>query len=607
MLDYGIVGNCKTCALVKKDTSVDWMCFPDFDSPSVFGKILDDEKGGFFRVSPTGEFDVSQEYDEFTAVLTTTFSSRKAKFKVVDFFPRYRKILPSKRTGLFRQNCLVRLIMPVRGKPELKINYDPRPGYAKFEVTHKVSDDLIWSFAGDDFITLKANIDYLALLKEEKIILDKTLFFVVGADPDEKYNVTYLKRLLSSTKNYWKKWVGTLNLPVQNANKIIRSAITLKLLTYSQTGAIVAAPTTSIPEEVGSPRTWDYRFCWVRDAAFTVSAFKKIGRDYEARKLIEFMFDYSLKQKQPLQLMYGIRGERKLTERTLEHLNGFYGSKPVRTGNAAYNQKQNDIYGSLVDLIYMYYVFYEYETKLKRKHWDFLKYLVSEIEHNWKKPDQGIWEFRGQKQHFIYSKLMCFVGMNYAMRTAQHFGHNSYAEKWALLRDEIKNDMLKQGWNETRRAFTIFYGSNDFDAAALKMSYHDFLEHDDPRLINTILMIDKHLRTGPLVHRYKIEDDFGKSHSTFTICSFWLVDALYKIGREDEAREMYAELSKCSNHLGLYAEDLTVKTRENIGNFPQAYTHIALISSSLLLSEWNTYRMKPTHKSRNVNKKKQIK
>ena len=606
MLNHGIVGNCKTCALINTDTSVDWMCFPDFDSPSVFGKILDDKKGGSFKVVPEGEYSVSQEYDGFSAILVTTFSSRKAKFKVVDFFPRYRKILPNHRTGLFRQNSLVRLVIPVKGKPKLKVVYTPRPGYARRKVTTEVIDNVLWSFVGDDVINLKSNVSYDDILEQKSLVLDQTFFFVVGADPDEKYTVTYLKRLMSSTRNYWKRWVGTLHLPVKNSGAIIRSAITLKLLTYSETGAIVAAPTTSIPEEVGSPRTWDYRFCWVRDAAFTVSAFKKIGRDYEARKLMEFMFEHSLKKNKSLQLMYGIRGETKLTEKLLKHLDGFQGSKPVRVGNAAYKQKQNDIYGSLVDLIYMYYVFYQYEDKLRPRHWNFLKYLVSEIERNWKKPDQGIWEFRGQKQHFVYSKLMCYVGMDYAMKTAQFFGKNEYAERWALLRDKIKDDILMNGWNEKKRAFTIFYGSDDFDAAALKMSYHNFLEHDDPRLVNTVLMIDKHLRQDSLVHRYKIVDDFGISSSTFTICSFWLVDALYKIGKEDEARRMYSELRSYSNHLGLYAEDLTVKDKTNIGNFPQAYTHIALIASSLLLSEWNSYRMKPERPIHN-NKRKLVK
>ncbi len=600
MLNHGIIGNCKTCALIDKDTSVDWFCFPSFDSPSVFGRLIDENKGGSFKVVPDGDFNISQEYDGFSAVLTTTFTSRLAKFKVVDFFPRYRKILPNKRRGLFRQNCLVRLVIPIRGKPKIKVLYDPRPGYARFKVKNSIKNGLLVSSSGKESVNLSSNIDFNFLLNKESFVLDKSLFFAVGASESDDFNVSYLKRLMSSTLSYWRRWVGTLNLPVKNAEAIIRSAITLKLLTYSETGAIVAAPTTSIPEEVGSVRTWDYRFCWVRDAAFTVSAFKKIGRDYEAKKLIEFMFENSVKKNKRLQLMYGIRGETKLTERFLNHLDGFHGSKPVRVGNAAYKQKQNDIYGSLVDLIYMYYVFYGYEDKLKKKHWDFLKYLVKEIKNNWRTPDHGIWEFRGQKKHFVYSKLMCYVGMDLAMKTAQHFNKASYAERWALLRDEIKSDILKQGWCEEVRGFTMFYGSKDFDASILKMSYHDFLEHDDPRLINTILMINKRLRSGPLVHRYKIEDDFGKSHSTFTICSFWLVDALYKIGEEKQAREMYDELRRCSNPLGLYAEDLTVKDKQNIGNFPQAYTHIALISSSLLLSEWNTHRMKPTRKSKKL-------
>jgi len=233
-------------------------------------------------------------------------------------------------------------------------------------------------------------------------------------------------------------------------------------------------------------------------------------------------------------------------------------------------------------------------------------YLVKEIKNNWRKPDHGIWEFRGQKQHFVYSKLMCYVGMDFAMKIAQHFGKSSYAESWAVLRDTIKDDILRNGWNEEVRGFTMFYGSDDFDASILKMSYHDFLDRDDPRLINTVLMINKHLRIDSLVHRYKIVDDFGVSSSTFSICSFWLVDALYKIGLEDDARKMYSELRSYSNPLGLYAEDLTIDKKENIGNFPQAYTHIALINSSLLLSEWNTHRLKPSQEIKDFRIRRKI-
>ena len=588
MLNYGIIGNCKTCALINNDASIDWFCFPSFDSPSIFAKLLDEKIGGTFQIKVSDEYKTTQYYDDYSAVLVTKFQSQKSSFKVIDFFPRYRKILPNKKTKLFRQNVLFRIIEPIRGKPNLKLIYDPKPNYAITNPKFKIKNNLLTTKE----INLSSNLDYKILLNQSEFELNKTLFFAIGATENDNFNLTYAKKLLSATKKYWSQWVGTLNIPINNSDQIIRSAITLKLLTYSETGAIVAAPTTSIPEEIGSERTWDYRFCWVRDAVFTVNAFKKIGRDYEAKKLLEFMLNQSIKKNKPLQLMYGINGETKLTEKKLNHLKGFKNSKPVRIGNAAYNQKQNDIYGSLIDMMYMYFVFYEYEKKLPKKYWDFLKYLVNEIEKNWKTKDHGIWEFRMQKQHFTYSKLMCYVGMDFAMKIAQHFNKLTYAENWAILRDKIKDNILKNAWNDKKRSFTMYYGSDELDASVLKISYHNFLEHDDPRLINTILNINKQLRVDSLVHRYKIEDDFGKSKSTFTICSFWLIDALYRIGEEKESRKMYEKLKDYSNHLGLYAEDLTIKKKQNIGNFPQAYTHLALIYSSLLLSEWQTQRKK---------------
>jgi len=383
-----------------------------------------------------------------------------------------------------------------------------------------------------------------------------------------------------------------MNLPEKNKNEIIRSVLTLKLLTFSESGAILAAATTSIPEEAGSNRTWDYRFCWIRDASFTVDALKKIGRDAEAKHLMEFIFKNTVGKRKDIQIMYGIDGKRTLTEKYLNHLSGYRNSTPVRIGNAAYNQKQNDIYGSIIDVIYLYYVFYEYDKRLPKKYWIFLKYLVSEIKNNWKKKDKGIWEFRGFQKHFTYSKLMCYIGMDRAVKIAQHFKQDKLAQDWIYLAEEIKNDILKNAWSEKKRAFTMFYGSEDLDAAVLLMCYHNFLEPDDPRLISTVNQINEELRSGTSVNRYKIKDDFGQSTSTFTICAFWLVDALNYIGKREEAQSLYEKLLKYSNHLGLFSEDLEEKTKNLIGNFPQAYTHIAIINTSIVLSEWSTKRIK---------------
>jgi GH15 family glucan-1,4-alpha-glucosidase len=304
-----------------------------------------------------------------------------------------------------------------------------------------------------------------------------------------------------------------------------------------------------------------------------------------------------------MQIMYGIEGETRLTEKELNHLSGYENSKPVRIGNAAYNQKQNDIYGSLIDVIYLYYVFYQYEKKMPLKYWQFIKYLVHEIETNWQTEDHGIWEFRNEKKHFVYSKLMCYIGISRALRIAKHLDKKKFIKKWSVLKEKIKLDILKNGWNDKQGSFTMYYGSSSLDAANLMMSYHDFLGDDDQMLISTIKSTKENLCDDYLVQRYKVKDDFGRSKNSFTICSFWLVDALYNSGMKKEAKRIYKKLMRNSNHLGLFSEDIDKDTKELLGNFPQAYTHIAIINSSILLSEWDEKRIKLEFDS----KKKKIK
>lgn len=593
MLDYGLIGNCKTCALVSRTGSIDWFCYPSFNSPSVFAKILDDEQGGAFAVEPKGDYTIKQAYQEDTNILETTFTNAKNSFKIIDFFPRYRKILPNKKKKLFRQNNLVRLIIPTKGKPFIKVTYKPALNYAKGTTKRYVRKGQLVAKNGKRQLFLQSNVDYDYLLEETHFKLDHTKFFVIGGQKEAKgHNATSLKRLANVTKTYWKRWVGTLIIPQQHKEAIIRSALTLKLLTYSETGAIVAAPTTSLPETVGESRNWDYRFCWVRDAAHTVDALKKIGRDHEAKKLLEFFLKNSIEKQKPLQIMYGIDGETVLTEKLLDHLKGFQGSTPVRIGNAAYKQKQHDSYGSLLDIIYLYYVYYTYEEKLPRKYWQFVLYLVDAIDKRWRTKDHGIWEFRDEKHHFTHTKLMSWVGIDRAVAIAQHFGKTHEAEQWAQLRDKIAADLLKRAWHEDAHAFTMHYDSKALDAAVLLMSYHEFLPGTDPRLQSTVHAIDKTLQTDCLVKRYNAHDDFGTMKSAFTICSFWLIDALHYIGEQEQAAKRYKTMLAYANPLGLYSEDISFKTKELLGNFPQAYTHIALINSSIRLSEWQTKRKK---------------
>ncbi len=591
MLDYGIIGNCKTCALVKKDTSIDWMCFPTFSSPSVFAKILDQKNGGYFQIKPVGRYKVHQAYIPYTAILETTFDSPKHSFKVIDFFPRYRKLFSfQKNEKLMRQNRLIRIIKKIKGRPRFKVIYEPRPNYALDScLLYESERNLVCK---NTEISLISNLPFSDIIEQKPVELVQTRYLIFGQkDRSEDFNLQRCMVLFNSTKRYWENWVDILILPENNREMIIRSAITLKLMTYSSTGAIIAAPTTSIPEEIGVARTWDYRYCWIRDSVFCVDVLKKIGRGYEAKKLLKFFIDNVLDKKK-IQIMYGIEGETLLNEKELSHLEGFKGTKPVRIGNAAYEQVQHDIYGEIIDLIYLYFVYYQYEPKMTRKQWRFLKYIVRQIKKEWKKKDSGIWEFRQLHEHFTFSKLICYIGVDRAVRIAQYFKKEDLARKWLPLSEEIRAEIIEKGYNKEVGAFTLYYGSKELDASLLLMAYHEFLEKNDSRLISTIKAIYRRLRKGYLVQRYSMEDDLGRSKSAFTICAFWLVDALYYIGEEQKARKIFNKLVKLGNHLGLFAENIDLNSKKLIGNFPQAYTHIALINSAILLSEWSAKRRK---------------
>jgi GH15 family glucan-1,4-alpha-glucosidase len=598
MLKYGIVGNCKSCALVSDKASIDWFCYPRFDSPSVFAKILDKKKGGSFEIQTKGRYKITQRYKEQTNILETYFTSKNAKFVVIDFFPRYKRIVPSKKRKVFRLNKLIRIIKPLKGKPFIKVKYDPRLNYGKGENTFRVVKDNLIVRNKRNNISMISNVDYDYITHNMYFKLDTVKYFVIGEPCDaQQYNVKLCQRLMTATKYYWRLWVSSLVLPEKNKDIIIRSALALKLLTYSETGSIMAAATTSIPEEIGTPRNWDYRFCWVRDSSFTIDSLKKIGRDYEARKLMEFFLENSIKRKKDMGIVYGIRGETRLTEKILNHLSGFASTPPVRVGNAAFSQKQNDVYGSLIYTMYLYYVYYEYGRgkRMPKKFWKLLKYLVGKIDQHWKDTDHGIWEFRSKRKHFVYSKLMCYVGIDRAVKIAQHYGETKLAEKWIFIADKIRQDILNKGWNDRLSSFTMYYGGTELDAALLQMCYHDFLEADDPRLVSTVKKISDDLRADSLVRRYSMKDDLGVSKSAFTICAFWMVDALYVIGEEKKAKRLFDKLVGYSNHLGLFSEDLDLRTKKLVGNFPQAYTHVALINSAILLSEWSAKRKKLTH------------
>ena len=389
---------------------------------------------------------------------------------------------------------------------------------------------------------------------------------------------------LERTKIYWLDWVDRTPTYKKFNAEIMRSAITLKMLTYNKSGAVLAAATTSLPETIGEVRNWDYRFCWIRDASMVIKVVSELGHKNSAKRFLQFLIDLMPDKDEKLQIMYGINGEKNLTEKTLEHLDGYKGSKPVRTGNAAYKQKQNDIYGILMDVIYEQLLRFSNDIENGEELWSITKAIVWIVNKHWQEPDKGIWEFRGEDRHFTFSKVLCWVALDRAIKVAKMFGKHRKIEKWTSIEQQIKDDIMENAWNGDVKAFTQSYGSYHLDASVLLMESYGFIHARDPKFVSTVKAIEKDLSNDGLLYRYKNEDDFGLPSSSFTICTFWFINALFKIGEEEKALAQFEQLLSYSNHLGLFSEDIDFKTKRLLGNFPQAYSHLALIECAINFS-----------------------
>lgn len=584
-LNYGAVGNCRTAALISDKGSIDWFCFPDFDSPSVFGKLLDEKKGGNMSFIVGNDYRISQRYLEHTNILSTLFEATEGAFEVIDFMPRYKLL----DYDYYLPPELYRLIRLKRGTPRFRVNYNPALNYARGEVGHKTGPEYVKTYAKAnerDTIYLYSGIPYDVIFNQQEVLLQRDEFLLVSYN--QKLIPIDMNRVnleFQRTRLYWMNWTNRSKKYTAFNEQIERSMLVLKLMSYQRSGAVLAALTTSLPESIGEVRNWDYRFCWLRDASMSIETLVKVGHRGAAERFIAFITGILHSKYDRFQIMYGIRGERVLTEYDLPHLAGYKNSKPVRVGNDAYHQMQNDSFGYLMDVIYQYYLYFPGTLDEIEDMFEVVKNIVRTVMEDWRKPDKGIWEIRGDEKHFVLSKVMCWVALDRAEKIAVMLQKGGYADKWRCEADLIKTDVFMQGWKEEIQSFSQTYCNTELDSSLLLMEVYGFIDATDPRYKQTVDAIYRKLMYKGLMFRYNNVDDFGIPSSAFTICTFWMVRALYVTGRQAEALNLFETLLSYSNHLGLFSEDLDFDTKSQLGNFPQAYSHLALINTAMLFGE----------------------
>jgi len=593
--EHGLVGDLHTVALVGTNGTIDWYCCPSFDAPSVFGRILDSDRGGFYRLRPEGdEWSSRQLYLPDTNVLITRFFTEDGVGEIQDFMP-IETADPSQH-----RHRLIRRVLAVRGAMRWMVEVQPAFDYARTD--HEVelhphgvlfrSPDLtlalegaVAKLMGGTAPTLERRGDGIRatfLLEAGR----SAAFVLERVAPDHicrPFAERELSAALDATVGYWRRWLGQSRYRGRWREMVSRSALTLKLLTYAPTGAIVAAPTTSLPEQIGGGRNWDYRYTWIRDAAFSLYGLLRLGFTEEAAAFMQWLTertrDWQVGPSGPLQIMYGIDGRKELPEQELDHLRGYRDSRPVRIGNDAAGQRQLDIYGELIDSVYLYN---KYGAPIFHETWQNVRRIVDWLCENWDQVDEGIWETRGGQKDFTYSRLMSWVAFERAIRINRQRGLPGDIVRWLTERDRVYAQIMQRGWSSEREAFVQHYGSDVLDASLLLMPLVLFIAPRDPQWLKTLDAIGGELVSDSLVYRYNVEaspDGLHGDEGTFSICSFWYVEALTRAGRVDEARLAFEKMLTYANHLGLYSEEIG-PTGELLGNFPQAFTHLALISAA---------------------------
>ena len=581
-LQLGLVGNCQTAALITPSAEVVWWCTPRYDADPTFCALLDSSERWRFSIELMDQAETRQYYLRNTAILCTELVDRHgAAVRITDFCPRYRQF-----GRYFRPTMLVRRVEPIDGAPVIRFRVRPAAAYGAETPSITHGSNHIRYLRPDEVLRLTTDAPVTHVLQEQALVLQRPLHFILGPDESITESVSAMaRRFLEETRAYWLDWVRGLAIPFEWQEAVIRAAITLKLSAFEDTGAVVAALTTSIPEAPGTQRNWDYRYCWLRDAYFVVHALNRLG----ATRTMEGYLNYIINlvagsEDQPLQPLYGIGGETRIEEWEAASLAGYRGMGPVRVGNAAYTQAQHDIYGAVV--LAAAQAFYDErlavpgDERLFRR----LEPLGRQAAALFDRPDAGIWEYRGRERVHTYSAVMCWAACDRLARIAGALQLTDEASGWRTQADAMHATICREAWSEERGAFVESFGGSAMDASALLLHELGFLAADDPRFVATVDAVGAELRRGDYIYRYAAEDDFGFPETAFNVCTFWYIEALATIGRHQEARRLFQIMLASRTRLGLLSEDLDPATGELWGNFPQTYSMVGLISSALRLS-----------------------
>ncbi len=585
---YGLIGDCRSAALVGSDGSIDWLCLPRFDDPSLFGRILDASRGGHWQVCPVDAYRAVPRYRDRSNILETIFTTADGMVVITDFMPVDEDTIEH-HARPHREPRVVRIVECLTGTVAMRHQFKPAPDYAAGRVRFRAQGWRVHANSAALHVCLQSTVEVSGATARWRMRAGDVIALALRSDRcgpctslQRQWSVEHARDLARGTQEFWWKWIDRCRYEGPYEKHVVRSALALKLMTYAPTGAMVAAPTTSIPEQIGGPRNWDYRFTWLRDASFTLYAFFQVGMVAEANAFFSWLMHIGLaRHGTDVANLYTLDGEARADEVVLDQLSGYRNSSPVRIGNAAIHQLQLDVYGELLDSAYLYARF---GGVISQSLWAELRAVVNLAIDRWELPDASIWEPRGRDQNYTYSKMMCWVAVDRGLRIADRFDLPHEGARWRAARRDIHKAVTSRGFSKRLNSFTQALDGEELDASMLRMAQVRFLADDDPRLLGTIEAVGTHLGDGVLVHRYDMArggDGLPGDEGAFLLCSFWLADALAHVGQQEKAQLWFEKLLAFSSPLLLYSEEADTRTADLLGNFPQAFTHLALIGAAV--------------------------